>query len=97
MNLYSTTPSPQEQVDVLTKTAHARIERIVSYGQTSDWYDQEEDEWVSVLQGQGDITFVNGSVTTLRAGDTLFIPRHQTHRVSYTSSPCIWLCVFFSN
>lgn len=96
MNLFSSQPSPQEQVDVFAQTKHSRVERIVSYGQTSAWYDQEEDEWVAVLQGEGTLTFTKGSVT-LRAGDTLFIPRHQIHRVSYTSSPCIWLCVFFSD
>ena len=31
----------------------------------------------------------------LTAGDYLFIPAHQKHRVEYTSSrpPCIWLAV----
>ncbi len=82
-----------EQTDVLL-TGNTRIERILSSGQTSDWYDQSEDEWVCVLRGEGELEYEDGSTQRLRAGDTAYLPAHLRHRVSYTSVPCIWLCVF---
>ncbi len=84
----------------LTETAaqfnNVRIERIISSGQSSDWYDQNEDEWVCLVQGCAEITFENNKKIALKAGDTLFLPAHLRHMVSYTSKEpkCIWLCVF---
>ena len=51
MNLYENIPSsrPEEQVDILLQRPHCRVERIVSWGQTTpgdEWYDQAEEEWV---------------------------------------------------
>ena len=36
---------PEEEQTELLLNGTTRIERIVSSGQTSDWYDQTEDEW----------------------------------------------------
>ncbi|MCX5780209.1 MAG: cupin domain-containing protein [Firmicutes bacterium] len=74
------------------------IERIVSTGQTTPagiWYDQERDEWVVLLQGQARLVWENGKVMNMAAGDWVFIPAHERHRVDYTSHkpPCIWLAV----
>ena len=85
---------PEEELTELLLTGSTRIERIVSSGQTSDWYDQTEDEWVCVLKGEGELTYADGSCQRLRAGDTAYLPAHVRHRVSYTSDPCVWLCVF---
>ena len=76
------------------------IERVVSTGQTTpegEWYDQERDEWLIVLQGEGELGYEDGSRIKLATGDYLFIPARQKHRVEYTSSepPCIWLTIFF--
>ena len=89
----------EEKTDVLFENLHVRIERIVSSGQVSPegfWYEQDEDEWVTVLQGEGRIQYENGDVTVLRTGDCVLLPAGKRHRVSYTSKqpPCIWLCVF---
>lgn len=92
----------EEWVQILTEVPGLRIERIVSSGQVSPdgfYYDQEEDEWVAVLQGEACIQYPleNGKrEVRLSAGDFLFLPAHQRHRVSFTSErpPCIWLCVF---
>ena len=47
----------QEEVfEDLIKTDSVRIERIVSHGHsspTTGWYDQDEHEWVMVLDGFG--------------------------------------------
>ena len=75
-----------------------RIERIVSRGHASPpdfWYDQEQDEWVCLVQGEARLAWDHGGVEILRPGDCLFIPAHARHRVESTSNdpPCIWLAV----
>ena len=90
---YAFQVTEQELTEILL-TGKTRIERIVSNGQTSGWYDQTEDEWVCVLQGIGELTYADGSKQRLHAGDTAYLPAHCRHRVSYTSKPCVWLCVF---
>lgn len=92
-------PLEEELLETLIERENVRIERIVSTGQTTDgWYDQEEHEYVVLLAGTAQITYENGETVDLAPGDTLMIPAHEKHRVSYTSSEpaCIWLCVFWS-
>lgn len=75
----------------------ARIERIVSWGHVTpvgQWYDQEDDEWVVVLEGRARLEYGDGSRVALERGDQLLVPAHVRHRVAYTSSPCVWLAVF---
>lgn len=101
-NLYDDIPAklPQEVFTDLLTAGSVRIERILSHGQTSpasDWYDQDEHEWVLVLQGKGELTFENGDCVRLSAGDYLNIPAHTRHRVSWTDpeQTTIWLAVFY--
>lgn len=89
-----------EKFDVLLQQPGVRIERIVSTGQCSPhdfWYDQDEHEWVMVLQGRGVLEFEDGAQVVLQQGDYLFIPAHQKHRVQETSAeqPTVWLALFF--
>jgi len=86
----------EELVTVLAESGGVRIERIVSAGQTTGWYDQDETEFIALLKGEAVIEFANGGAAALSSGDTLIIQPHERHRVSYTSSepPCVWLCVF---
>ncbi len=99
MNIYemSCLPGDNEMISVLEQNEKVRIERIVSTGQQSDWYDQEESEYVILLEGRAQLLFAEGRTIILEKGDTLLIPPHQKHRVTYTSAdpPCIWLCVFY--
>lgn len=101
-NLYDDIPAalPQEVYTELLKSGSVRIERILSLGQASPesgWYDQDEHEWVLVLQGEGELTFENGDCIRLAAGDCLNIPAHSRHRVSWTdpTQVTIWLAVFY--
>lgn len=101
MNLLFLPPMPQkEELSNLLCTGNGlRVERIVSCGQISPpgfWYDQEEDEWVCVLQGTGELELDTGKKIRLEAGDPFLLPAHCRHRVSFTSRepPCIWLCIF---
>ncbi len=100
-NLLRLPPEPPtaEVSELLLQRPGIRLERILSTGQASPpgfWYDQAEDEWVAVLQGEGVLQWEDGRLTELRAGDWLLIPAHQKHRVERTSitPPCIWLAIF---
>jgi len=74
------------------------IERIISSGQSTpegEWYDQERDEWVVLLQGEAILAYGDGRIRHLFCGDYVFIPAHEKHRVERTSvhPSCIWLAV----
>ncbi len=92
--------SDREQFEAIVSTEHLLIERIISTGQATppgEWYDQERDEWVLLLQGQAQLSYSDGSTIALNPGDYLLIPARQKHRVESTSidPPCIWLAVHF--
>jgi cupin 2 domain-containing protein len=87
----------QEQVESIAGGS-CRIERILSCGQASPsgfWYDQEQDEWVALLQGRACLQWEDGSQTELAPGDWLVIPARRKHRVEWTSREpvCVWLTV----
>ena len=86
--------------ELLLDDDRLKIERIISTGQVTppgEWYDQDRNEWLIVLQGEGELSYKDNSRIKLTTGDYLLIPAHQKHRVEYTSTkpPCIWLTVFF--
>ena len=89
--------SNKELTDLLLEKDTIRIERIVSYGQTTSWYDQTENEIVFLLQGMAELEYANGATEKLQQGDWVNIPAHTKHRVSYTSEnpKCIWLAIFY--
>jgi cupin 2 domain-containing protein len=89
---------PTEVFEILVQTEQLRIERIISTGQTTppdQWYDQTQDEWVILLQGQATVSYEDGREFFLKAGDYLLIVTHEKHRVEETSvdPPCIWLAI----
>ena len=91
---------PQELFETLFNNEQVLIERVVSTGQVTppgEWYDQEQNEWLMVLQNSEELSYENNSRIKLTRGDYLLIPAHQKHRVEYTSTepPCIWLTIFF--
>ena len=89
----------EEEVIALIHSQNLRVERIVSTGQTTpegQWYDQDEDEWVVLIQGEAVLEYENGEKLRLATGDHILLPARCRHRVAYTSHhpPCIWLAVF---
>lgn len=91
--------SQDESLYILLQRGDIRIERIISTGQSSPpgfWYDQVEDEWVAVLQGNAALEWADGTVQELTTGDYLLIPSGKKHRVAQTSAepPCVWLAIF---
>lgn len=102
MNLFSNIPSqlPDEIFEDLVITPNVRIERILSQGHSSPeqgWYDQNENEWVIVLQGTGTLVFEDGRHIVLNAGDYINIPAHDKHKVASTDEEqvTVWLAVFY--
>ncbi|MDL2317203.1 cupin domain-containing protein [Desulfovibrio sp. OttesenSCG-928-A18] len=81
---------------LLTGPSGLRVERILSRGQTSGegfYYEQEQDEWVLVMEGAARIACEDGRQVDLKRGDALFLPKKLRHRVSFTSDPCFWLAI----
>jgi cupin 2 domain-containing protein len=103
-NLFAGIP-PQLSEELCTTLCRAqgiRIERIVSEGQRSPegfWYDQEEHEWVVVLEGSAAVEFEGESEPVeLRRGSYLNIPAHRKHRVTWTSptEKTVWLAIHYA-
>jgi cupin 2 domain-containing protein len=91
----------QELFETILSKPNFLVERIVSSGQVTpsgQWYDQETDEWVILLQGEAELSYQDGSRLRMRSGDYVMILAHQKHRVEYTSSDpvCIWLAIHMS-
>jgi cupin 2 domain-containing protein len=104
-NLYAALPfDPEmgERLDILLSKPGLRIERIISTGQASPpgfWYDQDQAEWVVLLQGSAGLRYSDDDeVQNLKPGDWLYIAPHRRHRVEWTDSKSttIWLAVHFA-
>jgi cupin 2 domain-containing protein len=98
-NIFKNIPEglDEEFFESLLENDQFKIERIVSRGHSSEkdfWYDQEQNEWVLLVQGEAEIEFENETVQ-LNKGDHLQIDAHKKHRVKSTSvsPPAIWLAV----
>jgi cupin 2 domain-containing protein len=72
----------------------AFVERIVSNGHGTGWYDQDHDEWVMVLSGAARLVLGDQDIE-LGTGEAVTIPAHQRHRVDWTASPTVWVAVHF--
>ncbi len=84
---------------VFVEGAGARVEHIVSHGQASPtgfWYDQDEDEFVLVLEGAAELEVEGEGIVRLGVGDWLDLPAHLRHRVAWTHPDrhTVWLAVF---
>ena len=92
---------PDEISEIMLTGSNVRIERIVSHGQASPpgyWYDQDDDEWVMLLEGQATLRFDGDApLLQLDAGMYVHIAAHARHRVEWTapSRRTVWLAVFY--
>ena len=80
-NIFAEIPTTamEEIVEELVRSKSVRIERIVSTGQITPedyWYDQDQNEWVIVLKGNGDKGFCAGldMKETMELAPTMGIP-----------------------
>lgn len=91
--------SKDEIFETLIEKKDIKIERIISYGQTSPkdyWYDQDQDEFVLLIEGEAKIKYESGEIIKLEKGSSLYIKAHEKHQVIYTANPSIWLAIFFN-
>ncbi|MGI4940187.1 MAG: cupin domain-containing protein [Janthinobacterium lividum] len=101
-NLFDRLPAAsanEEFEDILSRDG-ARIERIVSTGQSTPEdapYDQDHDEWVLLLAGAAGLWVEGDGERELRPGDHLLIPAHRRHRVTWTAkgAATVWLAIHF--
>jgi len=99
INLFSDLPdaSLAEVFTPLLERPGCRIERILSQGQTTPPdapYRQVHDEWVLLLAGTARVA-LEGKEVALQPGDSLFIPAHTEHWVTYTDPTVtsVWLAI----
>lgn len=86
-------PATGERFDDLLRCRNLHIERIVSSDQLSPQrYQQAQDEWVMLVQGEAELD-VAGRRVTLRPGDHILIPAHTPHEVLRTTAGTLWLAV----
>jgi cupin 2 domain-containing protein len=89
-----------EQFTTLLETPGLRVERILSPPGHStpagEWFDQDRDEFVLVLQGRGALLIEGheGEIV-LNPGDYLRLPAGVRHRVAWTDAhgPTVWLAL----
>ncbi len=92
---------PEELFTTIHRAEGLRIERIVSRGQTSPegfWYDQEENEWIILLEGGAAVEFEGErEPIELLRGSYLNIPSHTRHRVAWTdpSQKTVWVAIHY--
>ena len=103
-NIYYNIPKPggTEIFDELLSTGNMRIERIISHGEKTpdgEWYDQDWDEWVILLEGGAELR-IEGQANHIKMnkGDYILLPAHCRHRVEWTDPEIdsIWLAVHFT-
>ena len=88
-----------EIVNTLLNSTIIRIEKIISDGHTTGWYDQDQDEFVCLLTGYAELEILSDdgdlNILKLSPGDNILIKKHTKHRVIKTTK-CNWLCIFFN-
>jgi cupin 2 domain-containing protein len=101
-NLFADLPvrAEEEEFTELLSRPGVRIERIVSYGQSTPAdapFDQHHDEWVLLLRGSAGLWIEGDGERELRPGDHVLIPAHRVHRVTWTAEnePTVWLAIHF--
>jgi len=100
-NIYEAIPDGflEEMSETLIDSEKATIERIISASHRSPegfWYDQDQEEWVMLLQGSGALRFEHkDELVLLKPGDWVNIPAHTRHRIEWTDPDVktVWLAV----
>ncbi len=102
-NIFSNVPAElaEELIETLVAADQVRVERIVSHGHVSPkgfWYDQDQDEFVILLQGAARLRFDGDELAVeMQSGDFIEIPAHRRHQVEWTTpdEPTVWLAVHY--
>jgi cupin 2 domain-containing protein len=89
----------EESFEEILSQSGVRIERIVSHGHASPegfWYEQNDDEWVVVIDGEAELEIEGEPAPRhLERGDWVHLPARCRHRVARTAEdrPTVWLAV----
>ena len=102
-NMFADIPNDlkEEVFETLLDSPDLKLERIISRAHRTpegQWYDQERNEWVILLQGSAGLLFTDEEQPhTLMPGDYVLIPAHKKHRVEWTNATTetIWLALHF--
>ncbi|MEN6374855.1 MAG: cupin domain-containing protein [Smithella sp.] len=102
-NIFENIPGklPDELSAEIASGNKFKMERILSRRHHSPegfWYNQDENEWVILLQGSAGLRFAGREeLVVLRPGDYVLIPRHLRHRVEWTDpdQDTVWLALFY--
>ena len=95
-NLFDYDLPPLNQESFITQLTHKNVEikTIISNTlSTPQTFEQECDEWISVLQGCAKIE-MDGIIHKLTKGDSLFIKAGQKHTLLKTKKVVVWLAVY---
>ena len=80
-----------ELFNTLFENSCVKLEHIYSHSfKDGEWYDQDGDEWVILLEGEAVLEFKE-SKQNLSEGDYLYIKAHRLHRVVSTSADAHWI------
>jgi len=91
----------QEEIfEDIVKTDKLQIQRIISKGDStldSKWYNQTDNEWVIILQGEAILSFKESKDIKLKTGDYINIQAHIVHKVLWTTpdTETIWLAIHY--
>jgi cupin 2 domain-containing protein len=91
----------EEQERMLCQGPGWRLMRIESCAASSPedfWYDQAENEWLTLMRGSARLQFKDPDESLdLSVGDQLLIPAHRRHRLERTdpSPGTLWLALYW--
>ena len=86
----------REQEEILLQTQKYCIKRITSpKGFSSEMYDQQYDEWCTILSGSA-VLDIEGIEKTITSGEHVFIPKHTPHKIisTDTNQETVWLAIY---
>ena len=76
-----------------------RIESCASFSPEGSWYDQAENEWLTLMRGSATLQFKDPDEwVDLSVGDQLLIPAHRRHRLVRTDPHpgTLWLALYWT-
>ena len=75
-----------------------RIESCAASSPEGSWYDQAENEWLTLMRGSATLQFKDPDEwVDLSVGDQLLIPAHRRHRLARTDPHpgTLWLALYW--
>lgn len=95
MNIFEKLPPLENEIfEILHKQKDIEITHIVSSSKIPNKeYDQEEDEFVLLLEGEARLS-IEGKEKLLKKGDYIFLPAHTKHKILHVKNNTHWLAIY---